>query len=184
MDDWRNRIATELLGKSVASAGDRSAFAPDAATAVVIALGVARAEVAYFLALGRTHSLPMTGNAQGDDVWLQLGETRLRFAYDRARHEIAAQVDAGNREEIVIAWDDARRVVRTPVDEAFDMRSFVRSAIEETIAAWKANPVPLPPAQWEPPQRAVIHGAPGYVPPPATPLLAATTTPDSPRNDK
>jgi hypothetical protein len=161
MDDWRNRIAADLLGVAPTSTGN---FAPDGAASLEIALGLARTEVAYFLAIGRTNQLPMNGNVQGDDVWLQLGATKLRFLYARKEHAIVATV-AGH-DEIKITWDAPSRRLVVPTGEAFDMKDFVRRAIEDTVATWKADPVPLRRPPWpDPPARAVIHGVPGYVPP-------------------
>jgi hypothetical protein len=198
MDDWREKLAGELLGDRGAQAmpGMANRFAPGAAQQLAIALGYARTEVSYLLALGRTNNLQTTGNVLGDDVWLQIGHVRLRFLLDRARGALV--VFQVGREEVVITYDGAKGALVLPTGEGVDMKDYVRKAIESTVAAWKQNPTPLPGPQWPAnPPRARIHGMPPYddAPPPGNidptkagppAELPATTlaSADAPQSDK
>ena len=75
MDDWRGRLASELLG-TPGSAGAQSSGAPSSSTgttALEIVIGHARSEMAYVLEFGRAHGLPVTGSIFGDDSGLRRG---------------------------------------------------------------------------------------------------------------
>jgi hypothetical protein len=143
MDEWRTRLASELLAReNAAGAGAdartsaRDAFAPSGPTAMEIAFGRARSELTYVLELGRAHHLPIVGSVVGDDVWIRIGEARLAFTLDRAALAIAAKVVG--RDETTLAWDDAARAV-TAGGAAIDVDAFVREAIDATVRAWKTH---------------------------------------------
>ncbi len=135
MDDWRTKLAAELLGdRKTAEPFD---FSPSGLTALEIAFGQARSEVTYVLELGRAHGVPVVGNVIGDDVWLRLGATTVRFAIDRNQQRIVAQVPG--RPDDTISWDGAKRSLAR-AGEPCDIKAFVRSALDATVAAWKKAP--------------------------------------------
>ena len=144
MDEWRQRLLGELVPETSRPTTDFSA-----ATALEIALGMARSEIAYVLELGRAHKLPVAGNVNGDDVWLTIGPARVRFAYDRRKGIIAATVPG--HEEATIAWDASARALRGPAagGNAFDARTFVRTALDAAVAAWKAAPPGAAAPRWD-----------------------------------
>jgi hypothetical protein len=149
MDEWRQRLFGELVPETSRPTTDLTA-----ATALEIAIGMARSEVAYVLELGRAHKLPVAGNVNGDDVWLAIGGARARFTYDRRKGVIAAVVPG--HEDATIAWDATAHALRGPAagGAAFDARTFVRTALDAVVAAWKSAPPGAPPPRWDAPPQA------------------------------
>jgi hypothetical protein len=133
MDDWHRRLVRELVKETPAG------FLPNSAASLEIGFGQARSALAYMLELARAHRIPATGNVTGDDLWLQLGEGRLRFTLNR-------------REGCVVVGrpgqDDAE--VR-PGGE--DLGGMARDAIDALVAAWRTGPVnrrtSAPPPEFE-----------------------------------
>ena len=87
MDDWHRKLAKELVQ------GTPTGTLPDAAVAAAaaleIAFGHARSALTYVLELARAHRIPATGCVTGDDLWLQLGEGRVRFTLNRREGHVA-----------------------------------------------------------------------------------------------
>src|SRR5271156_6082379 len=102
-DDWRARLAVELLGEDeVEPISQRLTFAPEGATAMEIAFGQARSELTYVLELGRAHHLPVVGAVVGDEIWIRIGEAKLSFRLDRQATVIHANVSAADS---TLTWD-------------------------------------------------------------------------------
>lgn len=165
MDDWRSKLASNLLGTK-AGPSMENRFAPSAAQQLTIAFGHARTEVNYLLSLGRTNNLPVKGDVLGDDVFLQLGAHKLHIAVSRPRGAIL--VEGTGREPTILTYDAQAASFVLPTGARADAQAFIHAAVESLVAAWKAAPGPLPGPQWPPPQRARVHGAPPYhdAPPP------------------
>jgi hypothetical protein len=135
--EWRTRLATELLGgEAETPESERDTFAPEGATAMEIAFGQARSELTYVLELGRTHHLAVAGSIIGDDVWVRLGETAVRFTLDRATTSIAAHVIGGGT---TLAWNAKQRAIATSEGKLVDVEFFVREAIDATVKAYKSR---------------------------------------------
>src|SRR6516164_4738736 len=92
MDDWHRRLARELVAETPAGS------VPDTAAALEIAFGEARSAVTYALELARAHRIPASGNVAGDDIWLQLGDARVRFTLNRREGHVA--VSRPDRDEV------------------------------------------------------------------------------------
>ena len=141
MDEWRTRLAEELLSAQDKATGDRpTAFGPpliSGPTAMEIAFGKARSELTYVLELGRAHHLPIVGNVVGDDIWIRLGETKLAFRFDRTASKIAGTVVG---QDALLSWDPQSRAIVTRIGKPIDVEWFVRDAIDATVRAWKSPP--------------------------------------------
>ena len=129
MDDWRKRLATKLLGGK-----GTPSLALDARTTLEIAFGRARSEVTYVLELGRAHALPLAGSVTGDDVWLRLGESVLRFRLDRQALAIVAFVPG--LKDTTFSFDAEFRTLVTATREAVDFDKFVKEAVEAIVQGW------------------------------------------------
>lgn len=141
-EDWRARLAADLLGNEDEDepASQRATtipFSPDAATAMEIAFGQARSELTYVLELGRSKSLPVLGSVLGDSIWIQLGEAKLAFRLDRKASIIHATIAAVDS---TLAWDAKGRAITTSEGRSVDMQSYVQSAIDSTVRAYKSQP--------------------------------------------
>lgn len=135
MDDWHRKLVGELAG------GHGGGL--DSAVELEIALGQARAAVAYALELARAHRVVTAGHAMGDDVWLQLGDGRVRFTLNRrAGHLVFARVGAAaaTPHELRLRWDGSRRAIVDDDGEAVDVGATAREAIDALVAAWRALP--------------------------------------------
>ena len=139
---WRNRLAAQLLGGSRAK--ETFSFSPAGSTALEIALGKARSELTYLLEFGRAHHLPVVGNVMGDEVWIRLGDTTLKFTLDRAAVAMTALVVG--QPPVVMSWDDARQRIARETGDVIDVDAFVRSAVDATVAAWRRTSSPPPAA--------------------------------------
>ena len=129
MDDWRKRLATKLLGeKGIPS------LALDARTTLEIAFGRARSEVTYVLELGRAHALPLAGSVTGDDVWLRLGESVLRFRLDRQALAIVAFVPG--LKDTTISFDPDLRTLVAANRTEIDFEQFVKDSVEAIVQGW------------------------------------------------
>jgi hypothetical protein len=144
MDEWRTRLAEQLLSAQDPSEGDRPTVEGLARvsgpTAMEIAFGKARSELTYVLEFGRAHHLPIVGNVVGDDVWIRLGETKLGFHLDRPSAKITATVVG---EDASMTWDAKSRAIVMSSGKAIDVEWFVRDAIDATVRAWKGAPASL-----------------------------------------
>jgi hypothetical protein len=136
-DEWRARLAAELLGEDDAPpVSQRMTLAPDGATAMEIAFGQARSELTYVLELGRAHQLPVVGAIVGDEIWIRLGDSKLSFRLDRQATVIHATIGDA---ESTLTWDAKGRAIVTSGGKAVDMQSFVQGAIDATVRAFKAK---------------------------------------------
>jgi len=142
MDDWRRNLFGQLVPEARRPTTDHSA-----ATALEIAFGVARSEIAYVLEVARAHKQPVGGSVVGDDIWLALGGARLRFIYDRKNAVIIATVPG--RDDVKIAFDGSLQIAGKPVDA----KELVRDAIDATVAVWKGAPIGGSPAEPAPLER-------------------------------
>lgn len=130
MDDWRKRLAHQLLG-------DRGtpSLALDARTTLEIAFGRARSEVTYVLELGRAHALPMSGSVTGDDVWLRLGEGVLRFRLDRQGLAIVAFVPGAK--DTTFSFDPTQRALVDQTGRAVAFEDFVKTSLDAVVQGWE-----------------------------------------------
>ena len=120
MDDWHRRLVKELVKETPAG------VLPDSAASLEIGFGQARSALTYTLELARAHRIPATGSVTGDDLWLQLGEGRLRFTLNR-------------REGCVIAVRPGQAEVQIrPGGE--DLGEMARTAIDALVASWRSGP--------------------------------------------
>lgn len=129
MDDWRKRLATKLLGDK-----GTPSLSLDARTTLEIAFGRARSEITYVLELGRAHALPLAGSVTGDDVWLRLGESVLRFRLDRQALAIVAFVPGSK--DSTFTFDPEYRALVTANRQAVDFDTFVKEAVEAIVHGW------------------------------------------------
>ncbi len=134
MDDWHRRLVKELVKETPAG------VLPDSAASLEIGFGQARSALTYMLELARAHRIPATGTVTGDDLWLQLGEGRLRFTLNR-------------REGCVIAVRPGHEDVQIRPGGA-DLGAMAREAIDALVAAWRSGPPQLrtpsaPPPEFE-----------------------------------
>jgi len=136
MDDWRSRLTEQLIGPT-SQRTPLSGAGVEASTALEVALGQARSEMTYVLELGRAHALPITGSVTGDDIWIRVGATTLRFNYSRRAGVIVATVVG--REDQQLRWNPERRAVLLHSGEILDARTFVREAIDATVGSWRAS---------------------------------------------
>jgi hypothetical protein len=137
MDDWRSRLTEQLLGPT----SQRTPLSGvESGTALEIVLGQARSEITYVLELGRAHGLPVTGSVNGDDIWLRIGATTLRFNYSRRAAVIVATVIG--REDQQLRYSQEKRAVILPNGEVLDGPAFVREAIDTTVNAWRVSGKP------------------------------------------
>jgi hypothetical protein len=139
---WRDRLAAQLLGGSRAK--ETFSFSPAGSTALEIALGKARSELTYLLEFGRAHHLPIVGNVMGDEVWIRLGDTTLKFTLDRAAVTMTALVVG--QPPVVMSWDDAGQRIARETGDVIDVDAFVRSAVDATVTAWRRTSSPPPAA--------------------------------------
>jgi hypothetical protein len=80
----------------------------------------------------------------GDEVWIRLGDTTLKFTLDRAAVAMTALVVG--QPPVVMWWDaEGQRIAREKGD-AVDVDAFVRSAVDATVAAWRRTSSPPPAA--------------------------------------
>jgi hypothetical protein len=120
MDDWHRKLVKELVKETPAG------VLPDSAASLEIGFGQARSALTYMLELARAHRIPATGSVTGDDLWIQLGEGRLRFTLNR-------------REGIVVVVRPGQADVQVRPGGA-DLGATAREAIDALVAAWRAGP--------------------------------------------
>jgi hypothetical protein len=131
MHEWKSRLAAQLVGNSDDSPQSIS-------LGLETALGVARAELAFVLELGRAHGLPMSGSLAGDDVWIRLGATTtLRFNYSRRAGVIVASIVG--RGDAQLKWAPDKGVIG-PDGQTLDLDRYVRDALDATVAAFRGRP--------------------------------------------
>jgi hypothetical protein len=118
MDDWHRRLAGELVKETAAG------VLPESAAAVEIGFGQARSALAYALELGRAHRIPITGSMAGDDLWLQLGEGRVRFTLTRGEGRVVAALPGRSEPQVV--------------PPGVDLGKMARDAIDALVASWRA----------------------------------------------
>jgi hypothetical protein len=124
MDDWHRKLAKELVqGTPTGTLPDASVAA---AAALEIAFGHARSALTYVLELARAHRIPATGCVAGDDLWLQLGEGRVRFTLNRREGHVA--VVRPGQSEARFGLGDA------------DLGELARESLDALVAAWRTGP--------------------------------------------
>jgi hypothetical protein len=137
MDEWHEKLVRELIAETPAGS------VPELAASLEIAFGEARGAVVYVLELARAHRIAATGNVNGDDVWLQLGDGRVRFTLNRREGYIVVNRPDG----------DEVRVPSASVPSA-QVGTFARRTIDALVARWRALPADArrtsaPPADFE-----------------------------------
>lgn len=136
MTDWRSRLTEQLLGPQSSPTSSR----PDANSLLEITLGHARSEMSYVMELGKAHKLPVNGSINGDDIWIRIGATTLRFNYSRRAGVIVASVIG--REDQQLRYSPEKKGVVLPNGELLDAPTYVREAIDATVNAWKVSGKP------------------------------------------
>jgi hypothetical protein len=127
MDDWHWKLARDLVqGTPTGTLPDAAAAA---AAALEIAFGQARSVIAYALELARAHRIPAVGNVAGDDVWLQLGEGRVRFTLNRRSGAVVVQ--RPGHPEVNVSLGDG------------DLAAMAREALDGLVTAWRSSPANL-----------------------------------------
>jgi hypothetical protein len=134
---WHQNLVRELVAETPAGR------VPDAVAALEVGFGEARGAVAYALEVARAHRIAATGGVNGDDVWLSLGEGRVRFTLNRREgHVIVSRPDVPE--------------VRVPSEGQSEAQlgAMAREAIDALIARWRALPPhakrpSAPPADFE-----------------------------------
>jgi hypothetical protein len=129
MDEWRQKLARNLVAQTPAG------FLPGAAASLEIALGIARSELAYVIELARAHRIPATGNVAGDDVWMRLGEARVRATLNR-REGVLAIAREGH-DDVRLSWDEGKRAMVGTDGAPADVRAMVRDAIDALVSTWQ-----------------------------------------------
>jgi hypothetical protein len=119
MDDWHRRLAGELVKETPAG------VLPESVASVEVGFGQARSALAYALELGRAHRIPITGSVAGDDLWLQLGDGRVRFTLNRGDGRLLATLP-GQREPQPVPPGGA------------DLGKMARDAIDAMVGSWRA----------------------------------------------
>src|SRR4029078_4280750 len=109
MDDWRGRLASQLLGNTGSPQASGSHASAEGTTALEIVIGHARSEMTYVLEFGRGHGLPVTGSIFGDDIWLRIGAPTLRFNYSRRGGVIVTSIVG--RGDAQLKWSPELRAV-------------------------------------------------------------------------
>jgi hypothetical protein len=134
MDDWHRKLVEQLV------ADTPSGFVPDAATSLEIAFGKARSAVTYALEVARAHRVPATGSVIGDDVWLALGEGRVRFTLNRREGHVLVQ--RPGQDELRLRGDVATAGGGSGSGNAGDdLGALARASIDGLVAAWRAQPL-------------------------------------------
>jgi hypothetical protein len=131
MDDWHRKLVEQLVGDTP------KGFVPDSGTALEIAFGKARSAVAYTLELARAHRVPATGSVTGDDVWLALGEGRVRFTLNRREGHVV--VHRPGQDELRLRGGDVASAGGAGTGE--DLGTLARASIDALVAAWRAQPM-------------------------------------------
>jgi hypothetical protein len=138
MDDWHGRLARDLISETPAG------VVPDGSASIEIGFGQARSAVAYVLELARAHRLPATGSIAGDDVWLRVGDGRVRFTLNRREAHVRVDVrvpgSPGASSERVVRWDDAQHLVVDEKGASTNLGADARAAIDAIVADWRARP--------------------------------------------
>src|SRR5579871_3679814 len=137
MDDWHQKLVRDLVAETPAG------FVPDAAAALEVAFGQARSAIAYALELARAHRIPAAGNIGGDDVWLRLGDGRVRFVLNRREGQVL----------VTRPGQDEARFAAGAIDAA-QLGALAQGAIDALVAGWRALPAhekktSAPPAEFE-----------------------------------
>ena len=123
MDEWHSKLAKDLVQ------GTPSGTLPDAAMAAAHALeitfGHARSAVTYVLELARAHRIPAAGSVTGDDVWMQLGDGRVRFALNRRQSQVV--VSRPGQDDVTVGL-------------GADLGTMAREALDALVASWRKGP--------------------------------------------
>jgi hypothetical protein len=144
---WHQNLVRELVAETPAGR------VPDAAAALEVAFGEARSAVAYALEVARAHRIAVAGSVNGDDVWLALGEGRVRFTLNRRDgHVIVNRPDVA---EVRVPSDgDVGGAAGADGKSVAQLGAMAREAIDALIARWRALPPhakrpSAPPADFE-----------------------------------
>jgi hypothetical protein len=132
MDDWHRKLAADLVAETPIGR------VPDGAAALEIGFGHARSAIAYALELALAYRLPATGSVAGDDVWLRLGDARVRFTLSRRDGHVV--VARPRQEDLRVRWEETRRVLIDDGGAISDLDAVARGAIGALVADWRAGP--------------------------------------------
>jgi hypothetical protein len=131
-DDWHRRLARELAEEVP------HAPLPEDAAALEIEFGRARSAITYVLELARAHRIPATGNVGGDDVWIKLGDARVRFMLNRRENYVAIAI--APEDEWRATWNAEKRALVDSQGAPLDLGNKARDAIDALVAQWRKMP--------------------------------------------
>ena len=132
MKDWYRSVAAALVGRT------RARGPSEAETALEVALGQAREPIAYLLELSRAHRIGARGNLVGDDVWIQLGDRRLRLTLNRRDATLAMRPGSG--EGVVVHWDADRKALADCAGVLVDVVAMTREVLATLVGDWSSDP--------------------------------------------
>lgn len=130
MTDWHVDLARALVPEAPAG------FAPDGAASLEIALGHARSAISYALELARAHRIPANGRVCGDDVWMVLGDRRVRFTLNRRERRVV--VARSGHDEMRAEWEATKRAIVDGGGGIVDLGAVAREAIDGIVNEWRA----------------------------------------------
>jgi hypothetical protein len=139
MDDWRTKLAKELIAETPARE------APEAAVAMEVSFGEARSAINYALGIAHAHRFRVTGRVDGDDVWIRLGDGQVRVTLNRRRAEITLDVHrlpqgpqgVPRHEEKRLHWRDGSLTDGT---SRVDLGELTRASIDVLVQDWRSQP--------------------------------------------
>jgi hypothetical protein len=137
-DDWHARLAREL-----AMTGTAHAVLPAEAAALEIEFGRARSAVTFALELARAHRVPVSGNVSGDEIWIKLGDGRIRFLLNRREGYVAWVIS--QEDEARARWDGDKHALVDAGGAPVDLGRIARESIDGLVAAWRKAPTRSPP---------------------------------------
>ncbi len=137
MDAWHRKVAGELIAETPAGS------MPEAAAALEVAFAEARSAALYVLELARAYRIKVAGTVSGDDVWIELGEGRVRFTLNRREGHV-----------LVNRPDSAEMRVPSATTNVAQLGAIAREAIDGLVARWRGLPehakrLSAPPAEFE-----------------------------------
>ncbi len=133
MSTWYRGVAAALAAPALT----------DVTADMEIAFGRARSALLYVLELGRAYRLNASGNLAGDDIWLQLGQARVRFTLNRRQEVVVVR---SLREELRLAWSKPTRALLDGGGTPRDLETIAQQAIDELVEDWHAHPASKPEA--------------------------------------
>jgi hypothetical protein len=145
MDDWQRKLAREIVAETP------TGTLPDGEATLEVAFGDARAAVTYALEIARAHRLPATGSVVADQLWMRLGDGKVRLTLNRRVGAVEVDVSLPGAatsqtpkettsEMRVVRWKEAEHKLVDDRGSATDLGELARSAIDAIVADYRARP--------------------------------------------